>query len=61
MNAWRPITIARLGWFCHHAPEKLRWRMEKKPGEQKLQLVTPHGLLDLKIYGGCMVRKQEKI
>jgi hypothetical protein len=60
MNPWRPIKISRLAWFCHHAPAALRWQIEVKPGGHKLQITTPNGLLDLKIFGGVMVRKQEK-
>lgn len=59
MQTWRAITIRKLAWFCHQAPVRLRWRIEQRPGTNKLQIKTPNGWLDFKISGGCWVRKQQ--
>lgn len=60
MAEWRHIKINRLAWFCNQAPERLRWRMQIRPGGNKLEVVLPRGhKLDFKINGGCWVKKQE--
>ena len=58
MAEWSRISINKLAWFCHHAPDGLRWCLERKPGKQSLQVVTKNGRLDLKLSGGCWVKKQ---
>lgn len=61
MNPWRHIKVTTLSWFCHQAPARLRWKLQIKPGGNKLEIVTPHGRLDFKLTGGAWIRKQDKI
>jgi hypothetical protein len=59
MHQWHHIKVSRLDWFCHRSPERWRWRLQVKPGENRLEIVMPSGRrLDFKINGGCWVRKQ---
>jgi len=59
MAGWTHIRLNRIYWFCHQAPERLRWRIVTPPGTNKLLIVMPHGVLDLKILGGMWVKKQK--
>lgn len=59
MEGWTRIHINRLAWFCHRAPERLRWSIQLKPGANRLEVVMANGRkLDFKISGGCWVKKQ---
>lgn len=58
MTAWRHITIAKLAWMCHQAPERVRWQIRLKPGGNKLEILTANGRLDFKLTGSAWVRKQ---
>jgi hypothetical protein len=61
MEKWRHIKVCRLAWFCHQAPQSLRWTLRIKPDVNKLEIVMPRGnLLDFKLTGGAWVRPQEK-
>ena len=56
---WIRVHLARLGWLCHEAPERLRWHWRKRSGTgSQWQVVSHRGVAwNFRLNGGAWLQK----